>query len=51
MVIKSFSGTKWWEYKNPAYRGPCFRKVSKELVELKVGYDLFIKKSKVKVKF
>lgn len=45
MVIKNFTGTKWWEQKNPAYRKSCFRKASKELLELKVGYDLLIKKN------
>lgn len=41
--MKHFTGDKWWEQTNPAYREACFRKASEELVELKGKYDYFIK--------
>ena len=41
--MNNFSGKRWWEQKNPAYRESCFRKSLKESVELKGKYDYFIK--------
>jgi len=43
--MKNFTGYRWWEQKNPAYREACRRKASRELIELKIGYDYFIKQT------
>jgi hypothetical protein len=47
--MKGFTGFKWWEQENPAYRKACRRQASKELIELKGQYDYFIKKTVSKV--
>ncbi len=44
-LIKGFTGERWWEQKNPAYREACFRKASQELIEMNIGYDYFIKQT------
>ena len=50
MCVKGFSGYRWWEQKNPSFRDACRRKASEELIEMKVEYDYFIKKtSKLKL--
>lgn len=28
--MKSFTGYRWWEQKNPAYRKSCFRQAARE---------------------
>lgn len=28
--MKSFTGYRWWEHKNPAYRKSCFRQAARE---------------------
>ncbi len=43
--MKGFTGDKYWEHKNPAYRESCFRKHCNELVILKGKYDFFIKET------
>lgn len=45
-MIKGFTGKKWWEQKNPAYRKACQRKHFEEMAELKGKYDYFIKITK-----
>lgn len=47
--MKNFTGNRWWEQKNPAYKEACKRKATAELVELKGQYDYFIKKTVGKV--
>mgnify|MGYP001084878718 CR=1 FL=1 len=48
MTPKAFTGYRWWEQKNPAYREACFRKSIKETIELKGKYDYFIKQTNKK---
>lgn len=43
MTLKEFSGFKWWEQNNPAYREACKRQASRELIELNIGYEFYIK--------
>lgn len=43
--MKSFTGYKWWEQKNPAYREACKQKASEELIELNGKYNYFIKQT------
>jgi hypothetical protein len=43
--MKNFTGNRWWEHKNPAYRKACERKAVQELIELKGQYDYFIRKT------
>lgn len=43
MLNKKFTGYRWWEQKNPAYRKACFRQASRELIELNKQYTYFIK--------
>ena len=43
--MKDFTGHRWWEQKNPAYRKACFNKAITETVELKGQYDYFIKQT------
>jgi len=38
-----FTGYKWWEHKNPAYREACFRKAVQETTELNRQYVYLIK--------
>lgn len=45
-MIKGFTGKKWWEQKNPAYRKACQIKHFEEMAELKGKYDYFIKRTK-----
>ena len=45
MIIKSFSGYRWWEQKNVPYRESCRKQAIKELVELKGNYDYLIKQT------
>lgn len=45
--MKNFTGYKWWEHKNPAFKQACFNKALKETVELKKQYDYFIKHTKL----
>ena len=47
--MKNFTGYRYWEQKNPAYREACKRQASKELIELKGEYDYFIKQTVSKV--
>ncbi len=47
MPVKRFTGEKYWEHKNQAYKEACFNKFNDELVELKGQYDYFIKRTKV----
>ena len=42
-TLKHFTGNKWWEQTNPAYRQACFNKNLDEMVTLKGKYDYFIK--------
>mgnify|MGYP007116843895 CR=1 FL=1 len=44
-MIKGFTGEKWFKQQNPAFRESCFRKASQELVDLKIGFDFFIKRT------
>lgn len=44
-IIKGFTGSKYWEHKNPAYKKACFNKASMELIELKTCYDFFIEET------
>ena len=41
-----FTGTKWWEQTNPAYRESCRKKAIQELIELNKQYNYFIKQTK-----
>lgn len=43
--MKFFTGYRWWEQKNKAYREACFRKSIQETIELKGKYDYFIKQT------
>ena len=45
MIIKNFTGYRWWEQKNKPYRESCFRKSIQETIELKKNYDYFIKQT------
>tara|TARA_R110000737_G_scaffold201389_1_gene220776 strand:+ start:404 stop:544 length:141 start_codon:yes stop_codon:yes gene_type:complete len=43
--MKNFTGYKYWEQNNPAYREACRIQAYKELIELKGQYDYFIKQT------
>jgi hypothetical protein len=47
--MKNFTGYKWWEQKNPAYKEACRRQAIKETIKLKGQYDYFIKQTVSKV--
>tara|TARA_R110002167_G_scaffold290181_4_gene495222 strand:+ start:170 stop:307 length:138 start_codon:yes stop_codon:yes gene_type:complete len=40
-----FTGFRWWDQKNPAYRESCKKQASRETIELKSNYDYFITKT------
>lgn len=44
--MKAFSGHKWWEQKNPAYREACFRQAVRETIKINKNYNYFIKQTK-----
>lgn len=48
--MKKFTGDKWWDQPNPAYREACRRDHSRELIELKGKFDYFIKYTYYKTK-
>ena len=48
ILIKGFTGERWWKHKNPRYREACFRKASQELIEMKIGYDYLMKHNEKK---
>lgn len=41
--MKGFTGYRWWEQTNPAYREACFRQAVRETLQDKISYDFFIK--------
>ena len=43
--MKNFTCYRWWEQKNPAYREASKRQASVELIEMKIEYDYFIKRT------
>ena len=46
--IINFTGYRWWEQKNPSFRECCRKKATQELIEMKIGYDFFIKQTVIK---
>ena len=44
--MNGFTGFRWWDQKNKAYRESCRKKAIQETIELKINYDYFIKTNK-----